>query len=175
MKNNKSGTEIISLAIGELAVSVLIVIGYLIADLTAIYPFTYKVITGVLLGSLVTVGNFFFLSVSVNRAIDRYVAERGTREMTEEEAEKFTNEHSMGIQNAIKTSFIVRTVTMLLTLVLAFIAGVFEPLATVIPLIMYRPIITVTNLLCQKQAAKSKDAAAAYAQENEITEKEDQQ
>ena len=174
MNNNKSGIEIISLALGELIVSALIIAGYLIADVTAIYPFTYKVITGVLLGSLVTVGNFFFLSVSVNRAIDSYVAARGTREMTDEEAEQFTNEHSMGIQNAIKASFIVRTVTMLLTLVLAFIAGVFEPLATVIPLLMYRPIITLTNLFCQKKAAKSEDDAMPISH-NEITEKEDQQ
>ena len=151
---NTTRRDLIMISVGEAIVSLLVVLGYLIASLFS-YPFTYKVITGVLLGALVTVGNFFFLTLSVNRAVDRFVELRGSREMSEEEAEKFTNEHSMAIQNAIKTSFIIRTVTMLATLILAFVTGVFEPIATVIPLLAYRPIISVGAALRDKLSKNS--------------------
>ena len=153
------------IVIGEVIVSALVILGYVIASAFS-YPFTYKVITGVILGSSVTVANFFFLTLSVNRAVDRFIELRGSREMTEEEAEKFTNENSMAIQNAIKTSFIIRTVSMLAAFVLAFVAGVFEPLATVIPLLAYRPIISIGNILRNKNAQNAQPTKNSISEED---------
>ena len=90
MKKNKSSyTEVAIIAIGEIIVSALVVLGYFIASAAFSYEFTYRVFTGVLLGSAVTIINFIFLSVSVNRLVDEFIEIRGTREMDEEEAEKF--------------------------------------------------------------------------------------
>lgn len=149
-KNNIPKRETLILLFGEIIVSLLIVGVYLLVDLFTEYQFSYTVVTGCLLGSTVTVLNFFFLSVSVNRAIDKFLLERGNREMDDEEAERFANEHSMKIQNSVKTSFIVRTVSMLATLVLAFILEWFDPLATAIPLLMFRPIITAGEAIRRK-------------------------
>lgn len=112
--------------------------------------FSYKIVTGVVLGSTVTTLNFLFLAISTNRAFDKAVEARGTKEMDEEEAEKFAEEHQRTINNAVKLSFIIRTLTMLATLVVAFILDYFNVLATLIPLLMLRPIITVEALLRQK-------------------------
>ena len=41
--------------------------------------FDYTVVTGVVLGSLVTVANYLVLAITVNRAIDRYMELRGDK------------------------------------------------------------------------------------------------
>jgi DNA replication and repair protein RecF len=63
----------------------------------------------------------------------------------EEEAEKFSQEHSAPIQNAIKLSFIIRTASMLAALLVAFLTGLFNPLTTAIPLLAFRPLLSVTE------------------------------
>ena len=147
-KNNAWIKETVILLIGEVIVSALVIGGYAVAKFAFQYDTNMlRAVLGALLGTVVTVLNFFFLSLSVNRAIDRYVELRGSREMTEEEAAQFTAAHSMEIQNTVKTSFIVRTVTMLIALVLAFISDWFAPLATAIPLLAFRPILTLGELI----------------------------
>ena len=131
--------------IGEIIVSLIICGVCLIFDW-----FSYKIITGVILGSSVTTLNFLFLAISTSRAFDKAVLARGTKEMDEDEVEKFTEEHQRNMDNAVKLSFFVRTITMLATLILAFILDWFNVLATLIPLLMLRPIITVEALLRQK-------------------------
>lgn len=154
MNNNKlPKRDILLLAIGEIAVALLVTAGYLVADAFDILNFSYRVITGALLGVAVTVLNYLFLTVSVNRAIDGYLALRGDKEMDEETAAKFASEHSMPIQNAIKTSFIIRTVSMLIALLLAFLTGQFDPIATAIPLLAFRPLLTLSEMLRTKRSA----------------------
>ena len=72
--------------------------------------------------------------------------------MDDEEAEQFAAENSMPIQNAIKTSYIIRTVTMIATLVVAFLLDWFNPLATAIPLLAFRPLLTVIEMIKGKVA-----------------------
>lgn len=144
MKKNKAHyKETAILALGEIIVSGLVVLGFFLSDLIFDTGFTYRVFTGALLGSLVTVLNFFGLSRAVNRSVDGFIALRGNAELTEEEVMRFTAEHSMKIQNAIKISFLVRIFTMLAALVVAFVLDWFSPLATAIPLIAYRPILVM--------------------------------
>ncbi len=143
MNKTNSSKEVLTLAAGELAVSLLTILGAFLVSLFTDFIFDFTVITGAILGSAVTVINFLFLSLSVNRAVDVYLEARGTREMTEEEAEKFTAENSMLIQNKIKTSFIIRTLSMVAALILAFVTGWFNPLSTAIPMLMFRPLLYV--------------------------------
>ena len=131
--------------LGEIIVSLIICGVSLIFDW-----FSYKIVTGVVLGSAVTTLNFLFLAISTSRAFDKAVAARGTREMNEDEIEKFTALHQQNMNNAVKISFIVRTLTMLATLIVAFILDVFNVLATLIPLLMLRPIIMIEALIREK-------------------------
>lgn len=149
-ENKLPKSEILTLAIGEVIVGALVVGGFAVADALGFYEFDYRVITGALLGILVTVLNYLFLILSVNRAVSNYLALRGKREMSDEEAEKFAAENSMPIQNAIQTSFIIRTVTMLATLVVAFVTKWFNPLATAIPLLAFRPLLSIGEIIRQR-------------------------
>lgn len=147
MQNKGSAAkQIIALSLGEVIVSAAVCLVYFLLG-----QFSYTVITGVLLGSLVTIANFILLTVSVNRAIDKYLELRGTREMDEEEAEKFAETHAMAVQNAATRSFLIRTVSMLATFVLAFLmTDWFAPIATVVPLLAFRPILYVLELMKKK-------------------------
>lgn len=165
MKKNKARyTELLVIVVGELIVSLLVILGYYIAHIAFGVGFDYRIFTGAALGSAVMILNFLFLSLSVNRLVDEYIEVRGSREMDEEEAEEFTKQHSMRIQSRITLSFIIRTVTMLATLLVAFLLDWFEPIATVIPLFMYRPILTVGNLIANKS---TKPAQTSAEQEQE--------
>ena len=154
-KRNFPLVDFLILLIGELIVSLLVIGGYLIADLILeSVQFTYRVITGVLLGSMVTVANYVFMIMSINKQINRFIELRGSAEMDDEAAQKFASENSAPIQAAITFSFVIRTVTMLATLAVAFILDFFAPIATVIPLLAFRPIITVSELVRARITAK---------------------
>ena len=149
---NKSSTalQILALATGEIIVSALVCVIYLILG-----KFDYTVVTGTLLGSIVTVANFAVLTFSINRAIDKYLELRGSREMSEEEAEAFAKEHTMAVQNAATKSLILRTASMLAALVAAFLlTDLFSVLATAIPLLMFRPLLYVLELIKSKGEKK---------------------
>ena len=133
------------LAIGEAIVAALISVVFLL-----IGKFNYSVVTGAVLGGAVTVINFLILSVGINRAINKYVEERGDGEMDEEEADKYAKEHGMTVQNAMMKSYMLRMFLMIGALVLAGITGWFDIIATVIPLLMYRPILYVTEFIKTK-------------------------
>ncbi len=143
--------DTIYLGIGEIIVAALICGVYLILDALDLYQFSYTVITGAILGGAVTVVNMLILSVAVNRAVEKFIAERGTEEMDEETAQEYAKKNGMAVQNAMTRSYLIRLVLMLAALVLALLSGWFSPLATVIPLIMYRPIIYVTELIKRKR------------------------
>jgi sensor histidine kinase YesM len=133
------------LALGEVIVAALVAVGFLIFK-----RFDYTVVTGALLGGAVTVINFLILSVAIMRAVNGYIADRGDREMDEEEAEKYAKEHGMAVQNAMTKSYILRMLLMVGALVLAGLSGWFNIVATVIPLLMYRPILYVTEFIKSK-------------------------
>ena len=159
MNREKEGAlDIALLFVGEIIVSLIVIGLYYLFDIlfeASIWDFSYRVITGAALGSVVTVINYAVLTLTVNKAIKNFLTLRGTREMDEEEIIKFTSENSMQIQNAIKLSFIIRTVSILATLVIAFLLDWFAPLATVIPLIAFRPIITVIEYVKRKIVKQS--------------------
>ena len=145
-KNKNNYTSAIYLAICELIASALICLGFILLN-----KFDWTVITGALLGSAVTVFNFVLLSIQVNKAIDDYIALRGDREMTEEEAAEFAKLNGTKVQNAVTKSYILRTGFMIGSLVIAFITKCFDPIATLIPLLLYKPLIYVVELINKKR------------------------
>ena len=148
LMNNKNSflKEWWTIVVGELAVSVITVLVFLL-----IGQFSYRVITGVILGSAVIILNFLFLYISMNKAIDNYMALRGDKEMTEEEAEKFARDNAVIIQNATKLSYIIRTFSMLIALVVALLLDWFDIIATVVPLLAFRPVLFASQLLGKKK------------------------
>ena len=147
-------SETITMAIGEVAVVILTVLGFIIYNSQGGEEALYKVILGALIGAAVTVGNMLILTLNVNGAVNRYLELRGTREMTDEEAEKFASENSIIIQNAMKRSYIIRTLLMVAVLVGALLLPWFNALATVIPLLAYRPIMYVSELMKKRRSGK---------------------
>lgn len=146
-KQNAALRESGFVLLGEVVVSLIIVAVYLVIKQFSENIVIYKVITGVCLGSLVTVLNFLFLSLSTNSVIDRFLEARGNAEMSEEDADAFAAKYQAELQNKVKLSYIIRTVTMLAALVVAFLVEQFDVIATLIPLFMLRPIIMVRGLL----------------------------
>jgi hypothetical protein len=146
-KKNMPTAEILFLVVGELIVSLIVSGVYLLLN-----RFSYAVISGCLLGSAVTVFNFVFLSVSVNRAIDKALAGRKEGEMTEEEAQAFAAENQAAVQRAAQGSYLLRQILMLGVLVCAFLLdGWFDVIATLVPLLMFRPLLTVCGLIKSKK------------------------
>ena len=138
--------ETLSMIIGEVITSLIVCAVFLIVK-----KFDLSVLLGVLLGSLVTVANFIFLMVFTNRAIDKAMAERGDGEMSDDEVAEFTAKHQANIQAAVKLSYVIRTLCIAASLVVAFLLdGVFNVIATVVPLLMFRPILTVSQLIKTK-------------------------
>lgn len=147
MENNRSKyKDVLYLAVGEILAALAVVAVYAFID-----ALTYKVLLGAALGAAVAVFNFLYLSISVNRAVDKFMRLRGEREMDEEEAEKFASQHVGEIQNAQKLSYIVRTFTLLGALVLAFLSKQFDVIATAVPLLLFQPILVVTQNIAQRR------------------------
>lgn len=149
-KLKSSIREIATLIVGEIIVSLLVIGGFFLFG-----PFKetslLSMIIGVSVGSLIIILNYLFLILTVNRLINEYLALRGNSEMTPEEILDFTTKHSMKIQNAIKISFLVRLITMVGALVAAFVfIEYINPIATVIPILAYRVILTVGELIRRK-------------------------
>ena len=84
--------------------------------------------------------------------------------MTEEEATAFAEEHMKTVQLAASGTYLLRTVLMLAALVSAFLfSDHFNVLATVIPLIMCRPIMYVAEILRIRFANKDVQTVANSA------------
>ena len=149
-KLKSSVYEVSILIVGEILVSLLVIGGYFLFgpfDETSLI----SMVIGASVGSAVIIVNYLLLILTVNRQINNYLSLRGSREMTPEEILTFTTEHSMKIQNAIKLSFLVRLLTMVGALVAAFVFIDFiNPIATVIPILAYRFILTLGELIRKK-------------------------
>ena len=168
--------ELLFLAIGEGVTALLIVAAFLIlksTSLTVVKDATLvSVILGALLGSAVIVLNFVFLSISVNRAFDKALEEvdvekiraaacatqeaKENADAEDEEAKsdalaKMTEADGKRLSNAIRVSYLVRTLTMLAALVIALITKQFNVIATAIPLFMQRPLLTLSELTKKKK------------------------
>lgn len=149
--------EVVSMIVGEIITSAAVVAVFMIVNLIGKQPLLhYSVVLGVLLGSLITVMNFILLSVLTTRAVNKALADRGEAEMTDDEAAVFAKEHQAKLQLAMTVSYVIRIATMVAALIVAFIfKDVFNPIATIVPILMLRPILTVTQLILRKKEGKN--------------------
>ncbi len=166
--------EVVATAVGEVIVGALICLVFLLCG-----KYDYRVLLGAALGVLVTVANFLFLCITVNKALDRCLAsfnptltektaepiviepaeacgeesynEENADEPYDDEAAKFARENVGKLQNAIKISYIVRMGTVIASLVIALTTKQFNVIATVIPLLCLRPILTVSEMIKRKE------------------------
>ena len=112
--------------------------------------FSWPVLAGVLLGAAVMVGNFIALAVISNRAVDSCLAERREGEMSEEELAKFVEEHQTRLKLRIRLSQNVRMLMMLALLIVALITPWFDPIASLVPMLLFRPILMLMGLVMKK-------------------------
>ncbi len=145
------------LALCELATVGLTVLVYYILGHLAL-----PVVLGSLLGALVIVGNFAALSVISSRAVDAALLERKRGDMTEEEIEAFVAEHQTRLKMRIRLSQNIRMVMMLALLAVALFTPWFDPIAAVIPMLLFRPFLFLAGFVF-------KDAPAAEAEGNTPT------
>lgn len=134
--------ELTFVAIGEIIVSAAVVGVYLLLD-----KFDHTVVTGVILGSAVMLFNFIFLSLAINRAVDSVMAERGEGEMDEEQAAQFAEKHRGEMNKAIKLSQMMRMVSMIGVLVVAFLIKQFNVIATLVPVVAFQPLLMLSGLI----------------------------
>ena len=157
--------EILILAVGELAVGCILCLVFFLCG-----KFDYKVATGALLGGTVTVLNFLFLCIFVNRAIDKCLSgfdptsaeiadtkvpsesdgAENTADDTEDAAAKFAKENAGKLQNAVKLSYVIRTASVIIALILALLTKQFNVIATVIPLLCLRPLLNAAEIFRRK-------------------------
>ena len=142
---------VLYLFIGELIASALVVLGYICYFNATDTPFKWTVVSGALFGALVTTLNFLLLSFQINRVIDEYISLLDNKEMSDEDASEFAQKYSLKAKNSIAKSNIQRTALIIVPLVLAFISGLFDPIATLIPLLLYKPLIYIVELINQKR------------------------
>lgn len=150
--------EVTAMIIGEIITSAVIIAAFMVVNLVKDAPLLhFSVPVGALLGSLITVLNFILLSILTTRAINKALADRTEGvEMSDEEAEAFAKAHQAKVQLAMTVSYVIRIATMVVTLIVAFIfKGIFNPIATIVPIFMMRPILTATQLLLNKKEGKN--------------------
>ncbi len=150
-KRRGSGREVAYVGAITSLVALLVVAVYAVIGAFGPDVFSYKVVTGALLGSAVTFVNFVILAVSVERAFDNALAERGSGEMSEEETADFVKKNTAKVQLAVARSTALRMALMVAALVAAFLTRKFDVIATVIPILAYRPIISAAKFAAGKK------------------------
>ncbi len=145
-KNKFPLSKLLFLLAGEAVASVITAAIYILLD-----QFSYRVIVGLLLGTLVAVGGFLILCIAVNRAVDKVMAERGEGDMDEEQAAEFAAKHSAEVNKAVRLAQIGRTLAMLAVLVPALLTDWFDVIATLVPLVAFQPLLMLGGLFFDKE------------------------
>lgn len=152
--NNKKSSplrDLMPLITGEAVVVALVCIGFIAVHFLGLYDFKLSAVLGALLGAAVIIANHAVLIFSVDKEINKFIENRPSGEMSEEEIQAYAKKQSASIQNAMKLSFVLRTVSMLLTLVVAFlIPNMFNPIATAIPMFAFRPLLSIVDRQMRK-------------------------
>lgn len=154
--NNKKNTsspllDLVPLITGEAVVVAIVCIGFIAVHFLGFYSLRLSSILGALLGAAVILVNHAVLIFSIDKQINKFIDNRPSGEMTEEEISAYAKKQSMSISNAMKISFVIRTVSMLATLVVAFlIPNMFNPIAAAIPMFAFRPLLSVVDRQMRK-------------------------
>ena len=144
-------TETRKIAVGVLALSVLMVAVFLI-----LRRFDYTVLLGALLGSAAAIGNFFLMALSVQRAADsmpRLPAQEPEDPEAEEEdaSERPLSEEAKRAGNRVRVSYALRLLLLAAIALLAVKLPCFHPVAALLPLLFPRIVIALMALLQKRQ------------------------
>ena len=101
--------------------------------------FTMKVLLGAIIGTIISIANFFFMAVSANLAADK--------------AEQ--NQDVKGGTSLMKASYLIRLLVIFLILFACVKGGLCDALASVLPLVFVRPIITIAEFFRKSGEVKS--------------------
>ena len=133
---------IAELIVSAAVIGIFAIVIFLFPDALFYNTAFYKVILGSVLGTAATVFNFFALCFTVNRAVDKYMTQRGDAEMDEEEARAFVNANAAKVQTEVTKSYLLRTRILVLACALLFTKQ-FDVIAVVVPMLVQRPLIAV--------------------------------
>lgn len=119
----------------KMSIGVLIMTAIMIGVFAALGRFDYKVVTGGLLGAVVTIANHFFLAFSVERISGKESVKDG--------------------QNLMKLSYFGRLVLIGVAVFIAIKLPVFNYIATAIPLLFPRVVIIILNIFDSRKDRKA--------------------
>lgn len=129
-KRNPAITETLKIALG-----MLICLGLMIGVYLLIDKYNTKVLLGGIVGSLIAIGNFFFMAIGLSNLAD---------DATEGK-----------VRIRTQGSFMVRTFVMLALLFVAIKFGKCDAVATALPLLFVRPIITVEQFILRSKGKEN--------------------
>lgn len=110
----------------KMSIGIFIMTAVMVGVFAAFGKFDYKVVTGGLLGAVVTIANYFFLAFSVDRISDKDDVKEG--------------------QSLMKISYFARLVVIGITIFIAIKIPIFNYIATAIPFLFPRVVIVVIQL-----------------------------
>ena len=97
-----------------------------------------SVVLGAMAGALLSIGNFFIMAVTASLAADK------AQEQSVNEGKKM-----------VQLSYIIRLLALFGILFVCVKSGLCDPLATVIPIVFVRPVITVYEFFRKKEDKKA--------------------
>ena len=124
----------------------LICLGLMLGVYALIGKFSVSVLLGGIVGTVLAVGNFFFLAVGLSNLADDAADAR--------------------VRIRSQSSYLIRTVAMLGIAVVAIRFGGCDVIATLLPLLLTRPILTVEQFILRSSSAGAAANADASAEES---------
>lgn len=113
---------------GIIAIGEVICLALMLAVYALLGRFSREVLLGGIIGALLAVLNFFFMAMGASMAADKAV-----------------NQDVKGGQKQIKLSYFVRMIAIFVILFACVKSGLCNALASVLPLLFVRPVITVAE------------------------------
>ena len=111
---------------GIIAIGEVICLALMLAVYALLGRFSREVLLGGIIGALLAVLNFFFMAMGASMAADKAV-----------------NQDVKGGQKQIKLSYFIRMIAIFVILFACVKSGLCNALASVLPLLFVRPVITV--------------------------------
>lgn len=113
---------------GIIAIGEVICLALMLAVYALLGRFSREVLLGGIIGALLAVLNFFFMAMGASMAADKAV-----------------NQDVKGGQKQIKLSYFIRMIAIFVILFACVKSGLCNALASVLPLLFVRPVITVAE------------------------------
>lgn len=113
---------------GIIAIGEVICLALMLAVYALLGRFSREVLLGGIIGALLAVLNFFFMAMGASMAADKAV-----------------NQDVKGGQKQIKLSYFIRMIAIFMILFACVKSGLCNALASVLPLLFVRPVITVAE------------------------------